>query len=99
MTFERFYKEFVIIFGRLLAILIAKGVITQKDADFINCQISEEEWKESEAKKEVKAIETEHSCVTCKFGNLYSDSEPCCNCTDDNDMYEPIESEADNEQD
>ena len=51
-----------------------------------------------QSKKEVKAIETEHSCVTCKFGNLYSDSEPCCNCTDDNDMFEPIESEAENEQ-
>ena len=50
-----------------------------------------------QSKKEVKAIETEHSCVTCKFGNLYSDSEPCCNCTDDNDMFEPIESEAENE--
>lgn len=50
-----------------------------------------------EAEKEVKAIETEHSCVNCKFGNLYADSEPCCNCTDDNDMFEPIESEATNE--
>lgn len=49
--------------------------------------------KESEAEKKVKAIEIEHSCVSCKFGNLYSDSEPCCNCTDDNDMFEPIESE------
>lgn len=44
MTFERFYKEFLIIFGRLLALLMFKGVITQKDADFINCQISEDEW-------------------------------------------------------
>ena len=49
MTFERFYKEFVVIFGRFLAVLISKGVITQKDADFINCQISEDEWEESEA--------------------------------------------------
>ena len=51
MTFERFYKEFVIIFGRLLSVLIFKGVITQKDADFINGQISEDEWCESEAEE------------------------------------------------
>ena len=50
MTFERFYKEFVVIFGRFLAVLISKGVITQNDANFINCQISEDKWKESEAK-------------------------------------------------
>lgn len=49
--------------------------------------------KESETEKEVKVIKEEHSCVSCKFGNRYSDSEPCCNCTDDNDMYEPYESE------
>lgn len=51
MTFERFYKEFVVIFGRFLAVLISKGVITQKDADFIDCQISEDEWNESEEEK------------------------------------------------
>ena len=49
---------------------------------------------ESKAKKKVKVTETEHCCVSCKFGNLYSDSEPCCNCTDDNDMFEPIESRS-----
>ena len=37
---------------------------------------------------------SEHNCLTCKYGNLYSDSEPCCNCTEDNDMYEPKENEA-----
>lgn len=48
-----------------------------------------------EADKEADIYE-EHSCLTCKYGNLYSDSEPCCNCTDDNDMFEPIESEVEN---
>ena len=51
MTFERFYREFLVIFGRFLAVLISKGVITKKDADFINCQISEDEWCESEAEE------------------------------------------------
>jgi len=67
-------------------------VITKEE--FIACYKA---WIEGEEEKEVKAIETEHSCVTCKFGNLYADSEPCCNCTEDNDMYEPNESEADND--
>lgn len=52
------------------------------------------EYKEKDAEKEVEAIKTEHNCLTCKYGNLYSDSEPCCNCTEDNDMYEPNENEA-----
>lgn len=30
-----------------------------------------------------------HSCVNCKYGNLYSDEDPCCNCTTENDMFEP----------
>lgn len=46
MTFERFYKDLVIMLGRFLMVLISKGVITQKDADFITCQISEVEWGE-----------------------------------------------------
>lgn len=52
MNFDMFYKGFVIIFGRLLAVLIARGVITQKDTDFINCQIGEDEWSKSEVDNE-----------------------------------------------
>ena len=44
MTFEEFYKAFQVIFGRFLAVLVVRNVITQKDVDFINCQISEDEW-------------------------------------------------------
>ena len=48
MTFEDFYKEIIAIMGRLIAVLVFRNAITQKDADFINGKISEEEWCEDD---------------------------------------------------
>ncbi len=56
MTFERFFEGVKIILGRLLVVLIVRSVITQKDADFITCQISEDEWCESEGKNDNRSI-------------------------------------------
>ena len=54
-----------------------------------------EQLKDPEFKKQFENTEiiAERNCLTCKYGNLYTASEPCCNCADDNDMYEPNEDE------